>query len=142
MNQYADTIRTMMNYGDAAERETAAQHLLEMQKAIPYASDDNKRIINGLLTGRDTAGNQLTYVDAAGATHNQPRFVDYESATPIEDQLANYLITNNTARGHINGSVNAVSQRLNHAARVYDREQANSPTGPHSPITTQPPPNP
>ena len=119
MIQYADTIRTMATFGDETQKETAAQHLLEMQKSLPYASDDNKRIINALMTGNEIQG--IGTGDA---------YVDYNNSASIEDQLAaNFAVGPSNPRG-LSGTKEEISTRLNRASRVYDKEQSMGLNGP------------
>jgi hypothetical protein len=129
LQQYANSIRTMMQHGSVEERNTAAQHLLEMQKALPYASDDGKRIINNLLEG-DAANPGFVDYDATAQVLRRDRdnapILDAATGAPIfddvqisiEDQLAGAAGTG------ISGTA------LSRAARTYDRETGMGPNGP------------
>lgn len=113
LKQYAATLQTMMNHPDDDMRTKAARHILEMQKALPYASDDNQEIINGLVR---------QYVDVDDPTRS------------VESQLADQIHANTTdSRGNVvpvNGTV------LNRTARVYDSQTGEQGTAnPRTPTT-------
>ena len=103
LRQSSQTLRQMMTHGNVQERSLAATRILELQKALPYASGDNQKIINELLEHPDIG-------------------VDYTHRDSIEQQLVNSA--NRT------GATGLTAESLSRGARTYDQQQATSSGGP------------
>lgn len=97
VTEAANTIKTMLDNGNAEDRTLAATRLLELHNALPYATGENQKVINdlksslGLDPNQDIA-QQLVY----GLQHGRP--------------------------GQANPRVTA--QQLQNQARVYDARTA------------------
>lgn len=125
LRQYADTITTMMNYGNDRQRVDAAVKLLELQKSMSYATDENREIINNLLTG--------------GANPDEG-YVSYTDDRTIEDQLAdtvNTISRNSRRRDSDAETLHVSGLELSRQARVFDQQTGRSPGGPGDVNQTQ-----
>ena len=95
--QNASTLQRMIKYGNDDERQIAATRMLELQKALPYASGDNQAVINKMLSDSG---------------------IDYEAPEGVDTQLAAIALQTTTADPQARVYANGLSR----GARSYDQD--------------------